>query len=177
LWFCYLPTGISQVLATKQASYIENVSLRVCIGSILSRTPRWHHVTLARAVGTATARTTAVRVGVLERCRESWAVTSCWERAAGAKQGTTQKVVNIYRPVVTICTTRFNVQQYHVRPTVYLCVLCGSENKQRFFHYTGEERERKGGLLRGITPELGWGETAWVCWKPPRLAVLVWNGA
>ena len=39
--------------------------------------------------------------------------------------------------VVTICTARFNVQQFYVLPhTLYLCVLCGSENKQRLFPYT-----------------------------------------
>jgi len=34
-------------------------------------------------------------------------------------------------------TTRFNTQQFYVLPhTVYLCVLCGSQNKQRLFCYT-----------------------------------------
>jgi hypothetical protein len=32
--------------------------------------------------------------------------------------------------VVTICTTRFNIQKFYVLPTAYLCVLCGSQNKQ-----------------------------------------------
>jgi len=32
---------------------------------------------------------------------------------------------------------QFNTQQFYVLPTqLYLCVLCGSENKQRLFHYT-----------------------------------------
>ena len=31
---------------------------------------------------------------------------------------------------------RFGIQQFYVRPTLYLCVLCGSENKQRLFPYT-----------------------------------------
>ena len=42
-----------------------------------------------------------------------------------------------YSPVVTICTTSltftFTLPAAH---TVYLCVLCGSENKQRLFHCT-----------------------------------------
>ena len=38
--------------------------------------------------------------------------------------------------MVTIRTTMFNIQQFYVLPTVYLCVLCGSENKQRLFPYT-----------------------------------------
>ena len=31
---------------------------------------------------------------------------------------------------------QFNIQQFYVLPTQYLCVLCGSENKQRLFPYT-----------------------------------------
>ena len=31
---------------------------------------------------------------------------------------------------------RFNSQQLRSAYTVYLCVLCGSENKQRLFPYT-----------------------------------------
>jgi len=32
---------------------------------------------------------------------------------------------------------QFNIQQFYVLPhTVYLYVLCGSENKQRLFPYT-----------------------------------------
>jgi len=43
----------------------------------------------------------------------------------------------MYRTAVTICTTTFNIQQSHVLPTqLYLCVLCGSQNKQRLFPYT-----------------------------------------
>jgi hypothetical protein len=40
--------------------------------------------------------------------------------------------------VVTICTASFNIQQFYVLPTwcTYLCVLCGSQNKQRLFPYT-----------------------------------------
>jgi len=31
---------------------------------------------------------------------------------------------------------QFNIQQFYVLPTLYLCVLCGSQNKQRLFPYT-----------------------------------------
>ena len=41
---------------------------------------------------------------------------------------------------LTVCSlvvrTCSNIQQFYVLPTVYLCVLCGSENKQRLFPYT-----------------------------------------
>ena len=55
------------------------------------------------------------------------------------------------QPVVTICSSSghymychrslyvppVNIQQFHVLHTqLYLCVLCGSENKQRLFPYT-----------------------------------------
>ena len=30
---------------------------------------------------------------------------------------------------------QFNIQQFYVLPTVYLCVLYGSHNKQRLFPY------------------------------------------
>jgi hypothetical protein len=43
----------------------------------------------------------------------------------------------MYRTVVTIRTTSFIIQQFHVLPTpLYLCVLCGSQNKQPLFPYT-----------------------------------------
>ena len=50
----------------------------------------------------------------------------------------------MYRIVVTMCTAsghymyhQFNSQQLYVLlHTVYLCVLCGSQNKQRLFPYT-----------------------------------------
>jgi hypothetical protein len=61
-------------------------------------------------------------------------------------------VVAMYRTVVTIFTAQwslyvphtghymyhqFNIKQFHVLPhTLYLCVLCGSQNKQRLFPYT-----------------------------------------
>jgi len=43
----------------------------------------------------------------------------------------------MYHTVVTICTTRFNIQKIlRSAHTVYLRVLCGSQNKQRLFPYT-----------------------------------------
>ena len=58
----------------------------------------------------------------------------------------------MYRTVVTICTAQwslyvppsghymyhqFNIQQFYFLPTqLYLCVLCGSQNKQPLFPYT-----------------------------------------
>ena len=42
----------------------------------------------------------------------------------------------MYRTVVTICTTSLTFTVLRSAHTVYLCVLCGSENKQRLFPYT-----------------------------------------
>jgi hypothetical protein len=40
----------------------------------------------------------------------------------------------MYRTVVTICTAKFGIQQFLLSAhTLYLCVLCGSQNKQQFF--------------------------------------------
>jgi len=60
--------------------------------------------------------------------------------------------LNLESPVVTICTaqwslyvphsghytySQFNIQQLYVLPTqLYLCVLCGSQNKQPLFPCT-----------------------------------------
>ena len=35
-----------------------------------------------------------------------------------------------------LCTTSFNIQKFCVLPTMRLCVLRGSQNKQRLFLYT-----------------------------------------
>ena len=43
--------------------------------------------------------------------------------------------INLLKPN-TLCTTSFNIQQFYVLPTMHLCVLCGSLNKQRLFPYT-----------------------------------------
>jgi len=44
--------------------------------------------------------------------------------------------LTFYSPVVTICTTSLTFTILHSAHTVHLCVLCGSENKQRLFPYT-----------------------------------------
>jgi hypothetical protein len=44
--------------------------------------------------------------------------------------------VTLYSPMVTICTTSFDIQQFCVLPTIHLCVLCRSHEKQRLFLYT-----------------------------------------
>jgi hypothetical protein len=51
-------------------------------------------------------------------------------------QKLTAKRFNHLNIVVTICTARFNIQQFYVLSTQCICVLCGSQNKQRLFHCT-----------------------------------------
>jgi hypothetical protein len=41
-----------------------------------------------------------------------------------------------YIPSVTVRTASFNIQQLYALPTLYLYVLCGSENKQQIFPYS-----------------------------------------
>jgi len=38
--------------------------------------------------------------------------------------------------LVTWCTNKFNIQKLYALPTLYLCVLCLSENKQRLVPLT-----------------------------------------
>ena len=39
--------------------------------------------------------------------------------------------INLLKPTGHVMYQQFNSKQLYVLPTVYLCVLCGSENKQR----------------------------------------------
>jgi hypothetical protein len=45
-------------------------------------------------------------------------------------------LLTLQTPVVTICTTSLTFTVLRSAHTVYLCVSCGSENKQRLFSYT-----------------------------------------
>jgi hypothetical protein len=45
--------------------------------------------------------------------------------------------VNLLKPKTYFMYRQLNIQKFYVLPTqLYLCVLCGSENKQRLFPYT-----------------------------------------
>jgi len=45
-------------------------------------------------------------------------------------------LLTFYNLLVTWCTNRFNIQQLYVLPTLYLCVLYLSDNKQRLVPLT-----------------------------------------
>ena len=44
--------------------------------------------------------------------------------------------INLLKPTGHVMHHQFNIQQLYALPTLYLCVLCLSENKQRSFPYT-----------------------------------------
>ena len=45
--------------------------------------------------------------------------------------------ISLQTLLVTICTTNFNIHKFYILShTVYVCVLCGSQNKRRLFPYT-----------------------------------------
>jgi len=45
-------------------------------------------------------------------------------------------LMNILKPSGHYMYHHFNIQQFYILPTLYLCVLCGSQNKQRLFPNT-----------------------------------------
>ena len=44
--------------------------------------------------------------------------------------------INFLKPTGHVMQQQFNIQQLYVLPTLYLCVLCLSENKQRLVPLT-----------------------------------------
>ena len=46
-------------------------------------------------------------------------------------------VINLLKPTGHVMHQQFNIQQLYVLPTLYLCVLYLSENKQRLVPLTG----------------------------------------
>ena len=44
--------------------------------------------------------------------------------------------INLLKPTGRVMHQQFNIQQLYVLPTLYLCVLCLSENKQRLVPLT-----------------------------------------
>ena len=44
--------------------------------------------------------------------------------------------INVLNPTGHVMHHQFNIQQLYVLPTLYLCILCLSENKQRLVSIT-----------------------------------------
>ena len=49
---------------------------------------------------------------------------------------TSQDIINLLKPTGHVMHQQFNIQQLYVLPTLYLCVLYLSENKQRLVPLT-----------------------------------------
>ena len=47
-----------------------------------------------------------------------------------------KKHFNFLKPTGYVMHQQFNIQQLYVLPTLYLCVLCLSQNKQRLVPFT-----------------------------------------
>ena len=68
-------------------------------------------------------------------------VTICTGKVVTICTGTvvtigTGTVVYLYRYSGHYMYHQFNIQLFYLLPTLYLCVLCGSESKQRLIPYT-----------------------------------------
>ena len=63
---------------------------------------------------------------------EEPALVQKWKKIVG-KDG---EYINLLRPAGYVMHQKFNIQQLYVLPTLYLCVLYLSENKQRLVPLT-----------------------------------------
>ena len=52
------------------------------------------------------------------------------------KTDVTANILNLLNPTGHVMHHQFNIQQLYALPTLYLCVLCLSENKQRLVQLT-----------------------------------------
>ena len=58
-------------------------------------------------------------------------------RKDDTRQNTTDRRINLLKTKTYFMYRQFDIQQFYVLPTqLYLCVLCGSQNKQPLFPYT-----------------------------------------
>jgi len=48
----------------------------------------------------------------------------------------TSREINLLKPTCYVMHQQFNIQQFYILPTLYLCVLYLSENKQRLVPLT-----------------------------------------
>ena len=61
-----------------------------------------------------------------------WNISSCLAVLVCCKD----RLINLLSLRLTLCINSFNIQKFCVLPTMHLCVLRGSQNKQRLFLYT-----------------------------------------
>ena len=66
-----------------------------------------------------------------------WMCGSTLGQSSGLITSNTDLIFALQRSMVTLCTTRFNIKKIlRSAHTVYLCVLCGSQNKECLRPYT-----------------------------------------
>ena len=58
------------------------------------------------------------------------------ERKRVSITGSIVKLINLLKPAGYVMHQQFNIQQLYALPTMYLCVLCLSQNKQRLVTLT-----------------------------------------
>jgi hypothetical protein len=58
------------------------------------------------------------------------------QTATRVKTQHTFLIINLLKPTGHVMHHQFNIQQLYALPTLYLCVLCLSENKQRLVPLT-----------------------------------------
>ena len=64
----------------------------------------------------------------------AWFYHSCTDH--GEQNEITERTINLLKPAGHVKHQQFNIQQLYALPTLYLCVLYLSENKQRLVPLT-----------------------------------------
>ena len=78
---------------------------------------------------------------ISERIRSLFELDACWRRILWLVKGASMNFngrthINLLKPTGHVMHQQFNIQQLYVLPTLYLCVLYLSENKQRLVPLT-----------------------------------------
>ena len=72
----------------------------------------------------------------MSHCRRDMAENEFLELVQKSSHQSPREQVNLLKPTGYVMHQQFNVQQLYVLPTLYLCVLYLSENKQRLVPLT-----------------------------------------
>jgi hypothetical protein len=140
-YYYYIYGPISRILKYEQINLIFRTVTCEISERLACRPTPWKasSISVYRLLGhlapTAWFIVSRVCLFELSRCYNS---LMDWGRREGLQS--TQHICDffsIFKPSGH-CTTRFNIQQFYVLPTLYLCVLCGSQNKQPLFPYAAK---------------------------------------
>jgi hypothetical protein len=69
-------------------------------------------------------------------CEHSDDCSENYTKQTDTRYGRYKKLLNILKPAGYVMHQQFNIQQLYVLPTLYLCILYLSENKQRLVPLT-----------------------------------------